>query len=92
MQDGYAVGTRSMASMLLNMPGYFTALWINLQKWGTEVTNSFTLSSDASSLEALFVFQVSGNAFYEWGWTISKVGEDNVSAEAKALLTPASAE
>ncbi len=92
MQDGYAVGTRSMASMLLNMPGYFTTLWINLQKWGTEVTNSFTLSSDASSLDALFVFQVSSNAFYEWGWTISKVGEDNVSAEAKALLTPASAE
>lgn len=89
MSDGYAVGTRSMASMLLNMPGYYTTLWMQLQDWGRSVENSFTLSSDGKSLSALFSFQVSSNVFYNWGWTISKVGEDHVSASAKALLTPA---
>lgn len=92
LSDGYNVGTMSMASMLLGTAGYYTSIWIQLQEWAEYVTNSFTLSEDGSKLTASFVFQVSSSIYYTWGYTISDVGTDNVSAAAKALLTPETTE
>lgn len=90
LSDGYNVGTMSLSSLLLGYCGYYTSLWIQLQEWGDYVTRCFTLSEDGSELSASFVFQVSSSVYYTWGFTISDVGTDNVSAAAKALVTPAS--
>ncbi len=86
LQDGYNVGTMSMSSLLLGYCGYYTSLWIQLQEWGDYVTRAFTLSADGKELTASFSFQVSSSIYYNWGFTISDVGTDNISSSAKALL------
>lgn len=87
LKDGYNVGTMSMSSLLLGYCGYYTSLWIQLQEWGDYVTRAFTLSADGKELTASFSFQVSSSIYYNWGFTISDVGTDNISASAKALLS-----
>ena len=85
--NAYISGTRGLASVMLGVPGIYTQLWIGYQQWGDFVINSFTLSADGSSLTASFIFYYSSSAMYRWGWTISDLGTDNVSAQAKALLS-----
>lgn len=83
----YLAGTRAMASVMLGIPGIYSQLWVGIRNWGDSVVNTFTLSADGKSLTASFLFVYSSSVMYRWGWTISDLGTDNVSAQAKALLT-----
>ncbi len=87
--NSYIKGAAGIASILSGNIAFYNFANVVLQEWTDYVTFAFTLAEDNSSLTFAIDFNFSSSIHYAWGWMMGNIGTDSVSAEAKALLTPA---